>query len=252
MASGFVFDGLKMHLKARKMNYADLARALKISEATVKRIFATRNCTLERLDKICELLEVDLAELARSGPREDRLVNRLTPSQEEQLLADPALLLVAVCAIQQMRVEDITALYALSEAKCVQLLVRLERLGILELHENNRIRLRLARTFAWNPDGPIMRYAKSQTGDFFDHRFDGPGEFMRMVTVRVSAEGRVALLRRLEQVAREYDEQHRADARLPLDGRHALSVLLAVRYWEPPLFKKLRRGREDSKVRISG
>src|ERR1700752_1415328 len=102
MASGFVFDGLKMHLKARKMNYADLARALKISEATVKRIFATRNCTLERLDKICELLEVDLAELARSGPREDRLVNRLTPSQEEQLLADPALLLVAVCAIQQM------------------------------------------------------------------------------------------------------------------------------------------------------
>lgn len=241
MASGFVFDGLKMHLKAREMTYADVARALKISEATVKRIFATRNCTLERLDEICELLQVDLAELARSGPREDRLVNRLTPSQEEQLLADPALLLVAVCAIQQMRVEEMVELYALSEAKCVSLLMRLERLGILELHENNRIRLRLARTFAWNSDGPIMRYARSQTGDFFNHGFDGPGEFMRMVTVRVSGEGRIALLRRLEQVAREYDEQHRADARLPLDQRYALSVLLAVRYWEPALFKALRR-----------
>jgi hypothetical protein len=60
-------------------------------------------------------------------------------------------------------------------------------------------------------------------------------------------EARVALLRRLEQVAREYDEQHRADARLPLDERHALSVLLAVRYWEPPLFKKLRRPTSGAK-----
>ena len=243
MSSAFVFDGLRMHLKARDMTYADVARALKISEATVKRIFATRNCTLERLDALCELVEVDLAELARGAPREDRLIHRLTPEQEQELMAEPALLLVAICAIQQMRVDEMVELYELDEAQCVKLLLRLERIGILELHENNRIRLRLARTFAWNPDGPIMRYAKSQTPDFFDHGFDGPGEFMRMVTVRVSGEARVALLRRLEQVAREYDEQHSADSRLPLDQRHALSVLLAVRYWEPALFKALRRGR---------
>lgn len=241
MSSAFLFDGLRMHLKARDMTYADLARALKISEATVKRIFATKNCTLERLDEICELLQVDLAELARGAPRDDKLINRLTPAQEQELMAEPALLLVAICAIQQMRVDEMVELYELDEAQCVKLLLRLERIGILEVHENNRIRLRLARTFAWNPDGPIMRYAKSQTPDFFAHGFDGPGEFMRMVTVRVSDEARIALLRRLEQVAREYDEQHSADARLPLEQRYPLSVLLAVRYWEPALFKALRR-----------
>lgn len=241
MSSAFLFDGLRMHLKARDMTYADLARALKISEATVKRIFATKNCTLERLDEICELLQVDLAELARGAPRDDKLINQLTPAQEQELMAEPALLLVAICAIQQMRVDEMVELYELDEAQCVKLLLRLERIGILEVHENNRIRLRLARTFAWNPDGPIMRYAKSQTPDFFAHGFDGPGEFMRMVTVRVSDEARIALLRRLEQVAREYDEQHSADARLPLEQRYPLSVLLAVRYWEPALFKALRR-----------
>lgn len=241
MSSAFLFDGLRMHLKARDMTYADLARALKISEATVKRIFATKNCTLERLDEICELLQVDLAELARGAPRDDKLINRLTPAQEQELMAEPALLLVAICAIQQMRVDEMVELYELDEAQCVKLLLRLERIGILEVHENNRIRLRLARTFAWNSDGPIMRYARSQAPDFFAHGFDGPGEFMRMVTVRVSDEARIALLRRLEQVAREYDEQHSADARLPLEQRYPLSVLLAVRYWEPALFKALRR-----------
>ena len=243
MSAAFVFDGLRMHLKARNMTYADVARALSISEATVKRIFATRNCTLERLDAICELVQVDLAELARGAPRDDKFINRLTPEQEAELMTDPALFLVAICAIQQMRVEEICAVYNLDEAQCIAHLLRLERIGILELHENNRIRLRLARTFAWNARGPIMRYATSQTADFFDHGFDGPGEFMRMVAVRVSAEARIALLRRLEQLAREYDEQHSADSRLPLKERHALSVLLAVRFWEPPLFKALRRPR---------
>ena len=241
MSSAFVFEGLKMHLKARGMTYADVARGLRISEPTVKRIFAQRNCDLRRLQKLCELIQVDLAELARGLPRSDRLIHRLTHEQEEELMADPRLFIVAVCAIHQMRVEDITSIYDIEPAECVALHLRLEKIGILELHENNRIRLRLARTFPWIPDGPIMRYAKSQCGDFFNYSFSGPGQLMRMITVRITREAQEALVKRLEEVAREYNDQHSADARLPLDERHQISVLLAVRPWEPASFKALRR-----------
>jgi DNA-binding Xre family transcriptional regulator len=241
VSSGFVFDGLKMHLKARGMTYADVASSLKISEATVKRIFATRNCTLERLDSICELVQVEMAELARGTPRESRLLNQLSPGQEEELASEPALLLVAVCALQQLRVDEIVELFRLDEAQCVKLLLRLERIGFLELHENNRIRLRVARTFAWIPDGPIMRYVKAQAGDFFQHSFGAPGEVMRMISVRVSSGSQVALLRQVEQLAREYAEQHSADARLPLAQRNHVTLLIAVRSWEPAFFKALRR-----------
>jgi DNA-binding Xre family transcriptional regulator len=241
MSSGFVFEGLKMHLKARGMTYADVAKALKISEATVKRIFAAKNCTLERLDTLCELVQVDLAELARGMPRESRLINRLSQAQEEELMSDPALLLVAVSALHQMRAEDIVETYKLTDAQCLKLLLRLERIGILDLHEKNRMRLRISRTFSWIPEGPIMRYVKSQMADFFDHTFGASGELMRMISVRVSAEAQVALLRQMEQIAREYSEQHNADARLPLNQRQPVSVLLAVRAWEPGLFKAQRR-----------
>jgi DNA-binding Xre family transcriptional regulator len=241
MTSTFVFDALKMHLKARGMTYAHLAKALGLSEASVKRIFAHRNCTLRRLDSICELLQVELAELARGMPRETKLVNALTQAQEEELMSDPALLLVAVCALHQMRVDEMTAFYRLDEAQAVKLLLRLERIGILEVHENNRIRLRISRTFHWIPEGPIMSYVKSQAADFFAHPFAQPGELMRMVSVRVSGPAQVSLLRQVEQIAREYGEQHNADARLPLAERQPVSVLLAVRGWEPQLFKRLRR-----------
>jgi DNA-binding Xre family transcriptional regulator len=240
MSSRFLFDGLRAHLRARGMTYADVARALKISEATVKRIFATRNCTLDRLDAICRLAEVDMAELARSAPQ-SKLISRLTREQEEEIAADPALMLVAVCAVHQLRVEEVVSLYSLDEAQCVALLLRLERIGFLEVHENNRIRLSISRSFSFDPDGPIMRYVKSQAAEFFAHSFAAPGEFLRMINVRVSAEAGVALLRRLEQIAREYGEQHNADARLPLAERQPTSVLLAVRAWEPGLFKAQRR-----------
>jgi hypothetical protein len=184
---------------------------------------------------------VDLAELARGLPRQSRLVNHLTQAQEEELMSDPALLLVAVCALQQMRAEEIVEIYELTDARCLELLLRLERIGILELHEKNRIRLRISRTFSWIPDGPIMRYVKSQMPHFFEHAFGAATELMRMISVRVSAEAQVALLRQIEQIAREYSEQHNADARLPLQQREPVSVLLAVRSWEPALFKALRR-----------
>src|SRR5918999_5770392 len=111
-----------------------------------------------------------------------------------------------------MRAEDIVETYKLTEAQCLKLLLRLERIGILDVHEKNRIRLRISRTFSWIPDGPIMRYVKSQTPDFFDYGFELPGELMRMISVRLSAGAQVALLRQVEQIAQEYSEQHNADA----------------------------------------
>ena len=241
MPAGFVFDALKMHLKARGMTYADVARALKVSEPTVKRIFAGRNCTLKRLEEMCDVLQLELAELARGAPRAGRLVNQLTRVQEEALMSDPALLCVAACAMHQLRVDEIVRLYRIDQAQCLKMLVRLERIGILELHENNRIRLRLARAFSWIPNGPMMQFVRSQAPEFFSHRFDAPGELMRLVSVRLSAEAQIALAKKIEQLAQEYAEQHAADSRLPLEQRHPVTFLLGVRAWEPKAFKSLRR-----------
>src|SRR5689334_11046421 len=133
MRSAFVFDALKMHLKARGMTYADVAHALKVSEPTVKRIFAGRNCTLRRLDQMCDVLQVELAELARGLPRAPRLISQLTRAQEEELMSDPALLCVAACAMHQMRLDQIVQLYRMPESQCLRLLLRLEKIGILEV-----------------------------------------------------------------------------------------------------------------------
>jgi hypothetical protein len=143
--------------------------------------------------------------------------------------------------MQNFRFEEIVATYRISEAQCVQMLARLDRIGFLELMPNNRYRLLVARTFRWIPDGPIMRWTRARAVEYFDHAFDGAGETLRVINVRISAESRASLLARLEQLGFEYEEQHNADAWLPADQRYPLSLCLAVRPWEPRAFGELRR-----------
>ncbi len=239
--SSYLFEAIKAHLKARSLTYADLADGLKVSEGTVKRIFSRKHCSTDQLDRICDFLELDLIDLIRTAPRPHKLLEGLTWKQEEEVTGDVKLFVVAVCALHLLRVEEMIQYYDLTDAECIQKLLRLERIGFLQLHPGNRYRLLVARTFRWIPDGPIAQLAKREMIDFFDHSFDAPGELLQVLNVRVSDASRVSLLSRLRQVVEAYNEQHLADAGLPLAERHPLSVWLAVRAWEPRMFKALRR-----------
>ena len=92
-------NALKNLLKARGITYAQLAKGLGLSEASVKRIFAERSFTLERLDQVCTLLGIQISDLARMVVAEQPVPSRLTEEQEKKLVADPKLLLVAVHAL---------------------------------------------------------------------------------------------------------------------------------------------------------
>lgn len=232
---------IKRTLRTRGLSYARLADQIGCSEASVKRIFARKNFDLRRLDQIIDALSLDLGDVLAEAARRPAELDALTAEQEREIVADSQLLLVAICAFHQLELEHITTIYRIAPANVVRCLLRLDRMGFLALFPNNVYRLRLSRTFRWRANGPIMQHFRSQAEDFLDHGFDGPGETLRMVNVRLSNEHRLGLLRRLEEVARDYADAHCADSSLPLAKRYPASLLIAVRSWEPPTFRNLRR-----------
>lgn len=58
-----IIEALKKTLKLHGKTYADVACHLKLSEASVKRLFAQNSMTLQRLEAICQsyLIDIDLA-----------------------------------------------------------------------------------------------------------------------------------------------------------------------------------------------
>lgn len=99
MSKLYVLDAIRAHLKARQLTYKDLALGLGLSEASVKRLFASADCSLERLEQICQFLQLEFADLFRSAPKKRALIAQLTHDQEVEFATHRHLLMVAVCAL---------------------------------------------------------------------------------------------------------------------------------------------------------
>jgi transcriptional regulator with XRE-family HTH domain len=233
-------DSLKRELKARGITYADLAVRINMSEASVKRMFSQRNFTLQRLDEILHATQIDFRDVAAIAHDDARLISELSFAQEKEIIGDIKLLVVSVAVLNQLSVAQVVQTYRLTEAEVVKYLVRLDKIGFLELLPNNRVKLLVSRTFRWIPNGPIQTHFREQAyGDYLASRFDGENELMRLVSVMLSRQSIAALLDRLKQVAREFSHQHQDDAKLPFDEKYAISFMLAARPWVPKTFHAL-------------
>lgn len=233
----------KKLLRSRGLTYRDVAKALKLSEPSVKRMFATQRFTLDRLARIGELLGFSLAELAQEAAAGSARVQALEEDQEALLVSDIKLLLTAVCALNHWNLADIVATYRLTEAECLKRLLQLDRLGLIELLPGDRIRLRIARDFDWLPDGPIRQFFRAQGQDnFLDSPFTAAGESMSFIHGMFTDAAFGQLQADLVRLRRRFSELHEESLAAPLSQREGASLLLATRRsWEPLAFARLRR-----------
>ena len=233
---------LKQELKAASMTYADLAKALRMAESSVKRMMAKGDMPLSRIDAICRALKLDFAELARRVADAQPLLKELTQEQERAVVADKKLLLCAICVLSQWTLEQVTASYRLTEAECVKYFVQLDRIGIIELRPLNRYRLKLAKAFRWRPHGPVLNYFRDNALlDYFSGGFDGIGEGVLLVHGSIGRSLAPAFLERLQRVAQDFAQQHQSDQKLADADREGYTLLLAMRSWEFAAFTRLRR-----------
>ena len=79
--SAELIQTLKRTLRAARITYADIALHLEMSEANVKRLFATQSFTLQRMEAICEMMNMDLADLFELLESERQRIRHLTRQQ---------------------------------------------------------------------------------------------------------------------------------------------------------------------------
>jgi uncharacterized coiled-coil protein SlyX len=237
-----LLNTLKRQIKQQGKTYRDVALALDLSEASVKRLFSSGSFDLDRLVQVCNMLGFTVAELAQEAAREEERLRTLTSAQERELVSDPKLLLVAVCALNHWTMQDILSVYQLGEAECVQRLARLDRLGLIALMPGNRIRLTVARDFDWIADGPIRQYFRSEGMDeFLASRFGQAGESFDFTHGMLTEAAIERMQAELRQLRARFAQLHEESLASPLPKRRGTGLLVAMREWEPGRFTKLRR-----------
>jgi len=232
---------LKQALKAERLTYAEVARRLDMSEANVKRMFATQRFTLERLEQVCRLMQMELGDLFQLYEASRQRVTQLTTEQEKELVADSQLLLVAVSVRNRLSFDEMVSRYRLKETECIRCLAKLDRLKIIDLLPSNRIKLRISEDFRWLPNGPIERYFEKQIQtQFLKSGFNREGQRRLFLSGLLSEASHQILLSKLEMLSHEFTELHRQDARLPLEKRQNIAMMAALRPWELEAFRQLR------------
>ncbi len=241
-----VVDTLKQALKASRLTYADVARGLNMSEANVKRMFASRRFSLDRLEAICDLVHLDLTDLFQLVDKSRQRITRLREEQERELVADVKLLLVAVSVRNHLSYEEIIRNYRITETECIHYLARLDQLKIIELLPHNRIRLLVDDNFSWRPNGPIERFFEREVQtQFLKSGFNSAGSLRVFIPGLLSERSQDVIARKLLALGKEFTELHQQDCELPLGKRRSTGLLLAIREWEFAAFRPLTRHLES-------
>lgn len=239
MSRLFIFDALRSHLKTRDISYSELAFGINVAEGTIKRIFTKNDCSTERLDEIADYLGIHLIDLFQKETQKKHLIDQLSTEHEALLVANKKLLMLAVCVMAYWPFKDMLRYLKIPREECILLLQELERMGLIDMNDKFNYRLLIAPAFSWVNNGPVMQFIKGMSHDYFNHPFDAPGDFFKIVNVRISPYVRNVLKTKLEEVIQQYTEQVALDAHLPLDERPPLSICVAVRSWVPGFLQEL-------------
>lgn len=235
-----IVQGIKAQLRAQGISYRELASRIGVSEPTIKRDLGRGNFSLQRLDRICQALSLNITELV--VPREGTLLTELTEDQEQALLTDPRLLVVTYLLVNDWKFAEIVTTFRLDANELVSVLLKLDQLRIVDFRAPNRVRKLTARNFSWRKDGPVQDYfIRRVIPEFFDARFDSPGDELRFMGGTLSAAAMMHLQQSLRRIATEFEQLAHNDSRLPLAERHGCTAILGFRQWEFSEFSKLRR-----------
>jgi DNA-binding Xre family transcriptional regulator len=239
-------DTLKLELRKQRITYKQVSEILDLSETSVKRLFSEAAFSIKRLDKVCELLHLDISDLVHLMEKNIELTTELTRDQEADLVSDVKLLLVTLLLMNKLQFAEILAIYDISETEGIRLLARLDRMKIIELQPGNRVKLMISQNFKWIPEGPIQQYFENKVQrEFLGSSFSKPGEFRIFVSGMISRSANTEIIKKIEHLAQEMSDMNIESESLPLDQRFGTSLMVAIRPWEIQVFEELRRAPDN-------
>ncbi|GAA5216140.1 helix-turn-helix domain-containing protein [Corallincola platygyrae] len=233
---------LKTILKQQQKTYADVAQCLQLSEPSVKRLFSQGALTVQRIETICSWLGTDLFALLETMEHLRPKLDQLSFEQEQTLVSDPLLLLIAVSALNFWQFEELLEHYDLDSHTLINKLAELDRMGIIELLPGNRIRILVSTTFRWLSRGPIQTFFReSVEKEFFQHGFNDNTSQLVCINGMLSDDALYQLSEELTKVEQKFVQLNQTQRRLPISQKHGTTLVMAYRRWQFSEFNKFRK-----------
>ncbi|MCP1472434.1 transcriptional regulator with XRE-family HTH domain [Sphingobium sp. OAS761] len=223
-----VLSELRRELKGRGIRVRQLATELGVAEPTIWRWLRGDGLTLDRLDAVCALADIDLRDLLGRSVEEE--ADRFTLAQERVLAADRGLALVFFAILHGAQRLDIEQAFGLPRDRLNSHIERLKRLDLVRVATRGRLRPGVKRTVRWRRGGPLAAaFDRTIKPLFMSMDFGSIDADYVSDIVPLSPAGRTrvhALFETLREDIQLIGEQERAAG---LEGRDWSGLLMMVR-----------------------
>jgi transcriptional regulator with XRE-family HTH domain len=177
---------LKNALRGKRLTYRAVAVQLGVHEATVKRNLNGRGVSLEFLERVCEVVDLRLSELLEISKESQESRQKYISSRQESGLSSNLRTTFFFLLLQRKWTpEEIREEFKLTEAQLVHHLVRLDKLGLIKLLPNNRVRMLIAKYPKWQTGGPVRQSFNRWLGQQFA-QMDYPRGMFEVETVKIA------------------------------------------------------------------
>lgn len=190
-----LLKALKQALRQKSIRQSQIAEALGVSDATVRRYLSGQGLTLQILCRLCQIADmriVDLAEMAHNDQND--LIHQLDIIQEHGLSSSVMCAFVFYLLRYGWSADEVQSECGLSDVQLVAHLTKLDRLGLIRLMPNNKVRVLTVKYPDWHQGGPVRRtFDRTARKIIQTMDYNGPEALWEMETLKLSPSSVVQL-----------------------------------------------------------
>ena len=151
-----LLQAIRAILKKQKITYADLASRIKVSEATVKRIFTSHDAAFSRIIEICAAIGISFSDLVQESQERKESVFSLSEEQEQFFAKNPNYF-GYFNELFHSTPQEIQSRKNLTSRSTAKYLKKLDEMKLIDWLPSNRIALKVQGTQNWLHGGPLQK-----------------------------------------------------------------------------------------------
>lgn len=211
---------IKDLLKKKSLTYEDLAEELECSVPTIKRILGPEELTLNRLLELCDILNIDLAELEMMTQENNEKDERFTEEQDAFLAKNRNYYAYLIKLFDGKSPKEIQEQYNLTQKSTDKYLIGLEKQELIRVTGKQRVKPNFKREPVLG-NGPLAKAffgsLISKASNFFisivqeglrtpkNERSKSPGRFSTMTT-KCTKESYENLIKEQDKLLRDFQK----------------------------------------------
>lgn len=227
-----LINATKKVLKHRGMTYQDLAFKLGLSHSNVRRMFSKGALTLERLEEICEILDISFFELSKLATLPHRNTTIFTLKQELALSKDQKLFSYFYLLASGLSPKAIASRHLFNQDEEMVLLIELDKLELIDLYPGNKVKCHFKTDVKWIKGGPLEnKYRLQARKEFWQSNFDGKNEKIYSLFGRFSQSGIEIVKKKVERLLKEIEGLSEEESLYKQEELQDMFFIFAFRPW---------------------